>query len=69
VSGRHALFIPGTTHVPDRILRALSRPMEDHPGSEFPLFSQSLLCDLKRVFKTGSAPPHCAEAWQLSFSR
>ena len=52
MSGRHALFIPGPTHVPDRILRALSRPMEDHRGAEFPLFSRQLLRDLRRVFKT-----------------
>ncbi len=48
MSGRHALFIPGPTHVPDRILRALSRPMEDHRGADFPLFSRRLLLDLKR---------------------
>ena len=52
MSGRHALFIPGPTHVPDRILRSLSRPMEDHRGASFPSFSLKLLHDLKRIFKT-----------------
>jgi len=52
VSGRHALFIPGPTHVPDRILRSLSKPMADHRGANFPAFSKPLLSDLKKVFKT-----------------
>ncbi len=52
MSGRHALFIPGPTHVPDRILRSLSRSMEDHRGPDFPAFSLKLLRDLKRIFKT-----------------
>ena len=52
MSGRHALFIPGPTHVPDRVLRSLSRPMEDHRGAGFPAFSLKLLEDLKRIFDT-----------------
>jgi len=34
-SGRHFLQIPGPTNVPDRVLRALSRPTIDHRGPEF----------------------------------
>ncbi len=45
--GRHFLFIPGPTHVPERVLRALSRSMEDHRGASFPEFSKPLLADLK----------------------
>ena len=51
-SGRHFLFIPGPTHVPDRVLRSLSRPMEDHRGENFSVFSRALLNDLKKIFKT-----------------
>ena len=34
-SGRHFLQIPGPTNVPDRVLRALSKPTIDHRGPEF----------------------------------
>jgi alanine-glyoxylate transaminase/serine-glyoxylate transaminase/serine-pyruvate transaminase len=50
--GRHFLFIPGPTHVPDRVLRALSKPMVDHRGANFPEFSRPLFADLKKLFKT-----------------
>ena len=50
--GRHFLFIPGPTHVPERVLRALSRSMEDHRGASFPEFSKPLFEDLKKLFKT-----------------
>ena len=30
MSGRHLLQIPGPTNVPDRILKAISRPTIDH---------------------------------------
>ena len=35
VSGRPFLQIPGPTNVPDRILRAMDRPVIDHRGPEF----------------------------------
>ncbi len=50
--GRHFLFIPGPTNVPERVLRTLSRSMEDHRGASFPEFSKPLLEDLKKLFKT-----------------
>ena len=50
--GRHFLFIPGPTHVPDRVLRALSKPMVDHRGANFPEFSRPLFADLKKLFKS-----------------
>ena len=34
-TGRHILQIPGPTNVPDRILRAIDRPVIDHRGPEF----------------------------------
>ena len=51
LTGRHSLFIPGPTHIPERVLRALSRSMEDHRGANFPDFSRPLFHDLKKLFK------------------
>ncbi|HTE03055.1 MAG TPA: hypothetical protein VK739_02840 [bacterium] len=34
--GRHFLQIPGPTNVPERILRAMDRPVPDHRGPELP---------------------------------
>ncbi len=52
MSGRHFLQIPGPTNTPDRILRAMARPVIDHRGPEFARLTLGLLEDLKRVFKT-----------------
>lgn len=71
MSGHHALFIPGPTHVPDRILRSLSRPMADHRSADFPEFSLTLLRDLKRIFKTEQSeifvfPSSGTGAWEAT---
>ena len=71
LTGRHFLFIPGPTHVPERILRALSRPMLDHRGPSFPPLSQALLRDLEKVFKTENAqvfifPSSGTGAWEAT---
>lgn len=50
--GRHFLQIPGPSNVPDRVLRALSRPVIDHRGPEFQALALSVLSRLKPVFKT-----------------
>ncbi|MCC7016301.1 MAG: aminotransferase class V-fold PLP-dependent enzyme [Rhodospirillales bacterium] len=50
--GRHFLNIPGPTNVPDRILRAIDRPVIDHRGAEFGQLALGLLGDMKKVFKT-----------------
>jgi len=55
--GRNFLFVPGPTNVPERILRAMDRAMEDHRSSTFPELSTPLFRDLKRVFKTASGQP------------
>jgi alanine-glyoxylate transaminase / serine-glyoxylate transaminase / serine-pyruvate transaminase len=52
--GRNFLFVPGPTNVPERILRAMDRAMEDHRSSAFPDLTVGLLRDLKRVFQTTS---------------
>ncbi len=50
--GRNFLFAPGPTNVPDRILRAMHVPMEDHRSSSFPDLTLPLFRDLRKIFKT-----------------
>jgi len=49
--GWHFLQIPGPTNVPDRILRAMARPVIDHRGAEFAALTLELLAGLRTVFK------------------
>ena len=51
-SGRHFLQIPGPTNVPDRVLRAMDRPVIDHRGPEFAALTGEILEELRLVFKT-----------------
>ena len=55
--GRPFLFVPGPTNVPERILRAMDRAMEDHRSSAFPELTTGLFRDLKRVFQTTAGQP------------
>jgi alanine-glyoxylate transaminase/serine-glyoxylate transaminase/serine-pyruvate transaminase len=57
MAGRNFLFVPGPTNVPDRILRAMAVPMEDHRSSKFPELTLHCLADLKKIFKTTSGTP------------
>lgn len=57
MAGRNFLFVPGPTNVPDRILRAMAVPMEDHRSPLFPELTRACLTALKPVFKTTSASP------------
>lgn len=69
-SGRHFLQIPGPTNVPDRILRAMSRPTIDHRGPEFARLSLEVLEGIKRVFQTSGPviiyPSSGTGAWEAS---
>lgn len=51
-SGRHFLQIPGPTNVPDRILRAMDRPLIDHRGPEFSSLTIEVLQGLRAIFQT-----------------
>src|SRR6202035_667903 len=51
-SGWHFLQIPGPTNVPDRVLRAMARPVIDHRGPEFAALAGDVLARLRTVFKT-----------------
>ena len=57
MAGRNFLFVPGPTNVPDRVLRAMAVPMEDHRSSTFPELTLRCLTDLKQIFKTTSGTP------------
>lgn len=52
MAGRNGLFVPGPTNVPDRILRSMVVPMEDHRSPRFPQLTLGCLEGLKKVFKT-----------------
>ena len=51
-TGRHFLQIPGPTNVPDRVLRAMDRPVIDHRGLEFAQLGAEVLDGVKSIFKT-----------------
>ena len=69
-SGRHFLQIPGPTNVPDRVLRALSKPTIDHRGPEFAALAKEALSGLREVFLTASPviiyPGSGTGAWEAS---
>jgi alanine-glyoxylate transaminase / serine-glyoxylate transaminase / serine-pyruvate transaminase len=73
MSGRNFLFVPGPTNVPDRVLRAMHRAMEDHRSSDFPSLAGPAFEDLKKIFKTRSAQPFIfpasgTGAWEAALS-
>lgn len=47
------LQIPGPVNIPDRILRAMDRPLINHRGTEFEALLQECRSGLKQVFQTG----------------
>ena len=73
MAGRNFLLVPGPTNVPDRILRAMHRAMEDHRSSDLPALAAPILEDLKQIFKTKSGqafvfPASGTGAWEASLS-
>src|SRR5260221_3590592 len=56
-TGRHFLQIPGPTNIPDRVLRAMDRPVIDHRGPEFAALTENVRIGLKRVFGTTTGVP------------
>src|SRR6266478_2019041 len=51
-TGRHFLQIPGPTNVPDRVLRAIDRPVIDHRSPEFAKLGMEVLENIRPVFQT-----------------
>ena len=73
MAGRNYLFVPGPTNVPDRVLRAMHRAMEDHRSSDFPALTASVLEGLREIFKTASGqaflfPSSGTGAWEASLT-
>ena len=56
-SGRHFLQIPGPTNVPERVLRAMDRPVPDHRGPEMPSLVAEIRTGLRSVFKSEQGEP------------
>jgi alanine-glyoxylate transaminase / serine-glyoxylate transaminase / serine-pyruvate transaminase len=69
-SGRHFLQIPGPTNVPDRVLRAMNRPVIDHRGTEFAKLAGDVLETLRTVFQTSGPvvmyPASGTGAWEAA---
>jgi len=51
-TGRHFLQIPGPTNVPERVLRAIDRPVIDHRGPEFAKLGMEVLENIRPIFQT-----------------
>jgi alanine-glyoxylate transaminase / serine-glyoxylate transaminase / serine-pyruvate transaminase len=69
-TGRHFLQIPGPTNVPDRVLRAMDRPVIDHRGPEFAKLGAEVLEALRPIFQTKGPvviyPASGSGAWEAS---
>jgi alanine-glyoxylate transaminase/serine-glyoxylate transaminase/serine-pyruvate transaminase len=69
-SGRHFLQIPGPTNVPERVLRAMSRPTIDHRGPEFRSLGLEVLDEVRKIFQTESPvlifPASGTGAWEAA---
>src|SRR5919199_6925267 len=57
MSGRAFLQIPGPTNIPDRVLRAMDRPVVDHRSPEFAQLTEDVRVGLRRVFGTSDGVP------------
>lgn len=68
--GWHFLQIPGPTNVPDRVLRAMHRPVIDHRGPEFAKLGSEILQGIRAVFQTTSRvvmyPSSGTGAWEAA---
>ena len=71
-SGRHFLQLPGPSNVPERVLRAMSRPTIDHRGPEFQKLTERLLTELKWMFRTEHPvviyPSSATGAWEAALT-
>jgi len=69
-AGRHFLQIPGPSHVPDRILRAMDFPVMDHRGPDFSALGLRVLNGMQTIFKTAGPvviyPSSGTGAWEAA---
>src|ERR1700687_145261 len=67
-SGRQFVQLPGPTNVPERVLRAMSRPTIDHRGPEFGRLGLEVLEGMKAIFQTSGKvvifPSSGTGAWE-----
>src|SRR5579859_4915246 len=70
VAGRHFLQIRGPTNVPDRVLRAIDRPVVDHRGPEFGELGRTCLDGVQEIFQTSGPvviyPASGTGAWEAA---
>jgi alanine-glyoxylate transaminase / serine-glyoxylate transaminase / serine-pyruvate transaminase len=71
-TGRHFLQIPGPTNIPDRVLRAMDRPVIDHRGPEFAQLGKEVLEGLQSIFQTSGPvvvfPSSGSGAWEAAIA-
>lgn len=69
-AGRHFLQIPGPSHVPDRILRAMDYPTMDHRGPAFAELGNKVLNGMQSIFKCSGPvviyPSSGTGAWEAA---
>ena len=69
-TGRHFLQVPGPTNCPERILRAMDRPVIDHRGPEFAELALEVLEGVRPIFKTSGPvvmyPGSGTGAWEAA---
>src|SRR5258708_33282410 len=68
--GRHFLQIPGPSPVPDRVLRALDRPVIDHRSAQFAELAKAAFDGCRKIFKTDGPviifPSSGTGAWEAA---
>ena len=69
-TGRHFLQVPGPSNVPDRVLRAINRPVMDHRGAEFAAIVRETLDGMRKLVQTRGAvlmyPASGSGAWEAA---
>src|SRR5258707_10112902 len=72
LSGRQFVQLPGPTNVPERVLRAMSRPTIDHRGPEFGRLGLEVLEGMKEIFQTSGKvvifPSSGTGAWEAALT-
>jgi alanine-glyoxylate transaminase/serine-glyoxylate transaminase/serine-pyruvate transaminase len=69
-TGRHFLQIPGPSNIPDRVLRAIDRPVMDHRGAEFASIVKESLEGMQKIVQTRGPvlmyPASGSGAWEAA---
>lgn len=52
MKGEPYLLLPGPTPIPDRVARAMNRPMINHRGTEFKSIMEDVIAGIKKVYRT-----------------